>query len=51
MMYIALDRGLVPMASSTTQTQASISELIQANLYDAKIVPELESYVLQQVGS
>ena len=35
--------------SATAQTSAGIAELIANNLYDTRIVPQLEEYVLQQV--
>ena len=37
------------MSSATAQTSASVAELISNNLYDTRIVPQLEEYVLQQV--
>jgi len=36
-------------AASSQQTAASVAELITNNLYDTRIVPQLEEYVLQQV--
>ena len=36
-------------ASASSQTSAGVAELIANNLYDTRIVPQLEDYVLQQV--
>ena len=38
-----------PVSSAAALTPASMASLISANLYDPRIVPTLEDYVLQQV--
>jgi len=37
------------MSAASSQTSAGVAELIANNLYDTRIVPQLEDYVLQQV--